>query len=224
MPFCPLVRMVGGIVGAEAWRDCTPKQTGRSFRDACLNLPVHSRAQIVAGEWTEFRLVPLWVTHSDSTHVFREKFLEVATNLLDNNESLGGDAALSRIHQPPLGADPRRKIKIRIFQHEVGVAAPKFEYGLLERRAGLARDGATSGPLPVRVAARTSLCAITACTWEDSIISVRNRFRGKPASWKIASIATAHPGTFDACFKTAALAAIKLVPRHSDFDSLVVCG
>jgi hypothetical protein len=42
-----------------------------------------------------------------------------------------------------------------------------------------------------------------------SIINVRNRFEGKPASSKIASIANAHPGTFKACFKTTALPAIR---------------
>ena len=65
-----------------------------------------------------------------------------------------------------------------------------------------------AGVLPVSVTARTSGCSMTAFTCLLPMSSVRNTPSGKPAWTKISSMASAQPGTFDACFSTPALPAM----------------
>ena len=65
-----------------------------------------------------------------------------------------------------------------------------------------------AGVLPVSVTARTSGCSMTPFTCLLPMSSVRKTPFGKPAVEKISSIARAHPGTFDACFRTPALPAM----------------
>src|SRR5207245_614427 len=65
-----------------------------------------------------------------------------------------------------------------------------------------------AGALPVSVTAFTDGCSITPSTCWLPIIKVRKRFSGKPAWQKIFSIASAQPGTFEACLSTAPLPAM----------------
>ena len=62
--------------------------------------------------------------------------------------------------------------------------------------------------LPVSVTARTRTSSMTGSTCEPASSKVRSSPSGKPASWKTSSIASAHCGTFEACFSTAALPAM----------------
>src|SRR5689334_16449887 len=82
------------IVGAGAWRDCAAQQAHGSQRDAVLDLSVQVIAQIMASKWTDFRAVFQRISHPDGTHLFHKALLEVAPDLLDDDEPLGGDAAL----------------------------------------------------------------------------------------------------------------------------------
>ena len=63
--------------------------------------------------------------------------------------------------------------------------------------------------LPVSVTAATLGSSISAFTSREPTSSDRNRFGGNPASRKTSSSARAHPGTFEACFRTAPLPAIR---------------
>ena len=61
---------------------------------------------------------------------------------------------------------------------------------------------------PVSVTAATRGSAISRATAAPGTSSVRNNPSGSPASRNTSSIASAHCGTFEACFSTAALPAI----------------
>ena len=62
--------------------------------------------------------------------------------------------------------------------------------------------------LPVSVTARMRGSAMTGSIAEPATSTVRSRPSGKPASRTTSSIASAHCGTFEACFSTAALPAM----------------
>ena len=62
--------------------------------------------------------------------------------------------------------------------------------------------------LPVSVTAATRRSSITVVTWSVSISSVWKTPSANPARRKISSIASAHWGTFDACFSRPTFPAI----------------
>ena len=106
------------------------------------------------------------------------------------------------------GADRRGELEVRVREDEIRVAAAELEHGLLQQLARLARDGAAGGPAAGQRRRADQRVLEDRRPRGCRSASVRKRFSGKPARRKTSSIASAQPGTLEACFSTAALPAI----------------
>ena len=131
---------------------------------------------------------------------------------LDHDEPLGRDAALPAVDQPRRGAAPRRPARGRRPRARcTGSLPPSSSTVFFSTRPGLrgdraARGGRCRSASPATIAGR----AMSAVDLPASPISsaAEQRRRGKPASRKSSSIASAQPGTFEACLSRPALPAM----------------
>ena len=130
---------------------------------------------------------------------------------LDDDEALGRDAALAAVHEPRVAAQRRAaRVQVGVGEHDERVAAAELEHRLLERaRRPAPRRRGRPASLPVSVTAAT----------RGSAMSRRHRVGRRPAASGTApagsprratrsSMASAQPGTFEACLSTPPLPAI----------------
>ena len=103
-------------------------------------------AQILPRKRPDLRIVTQRISHFGGAHLAHKELLELPAHLSDDDKALRGDAALSRIHEPSLGADFRGEIEVGIIEDEVRIAAAKLQHGLLQQRAGFACHGSASWP------------------------------------------------------------------------------
>ena len=78
-------------------------------------------------------------------HALDHAALERLAHRLDDDEALGGNAALARVDEPTLRARRDRGDEIGVLEHHVGVAAAELEHRLLDHAAGLGRHRLAGG-------------------------------------------------------------------------------
>ena len=195
---------------ARPVRHLAAAQQPRAFGDALRHLLVQLVAQIARAPSGRRR----WSRPADRRlglgHLRTSCCSKRSCSCLDDDEALGGDAALPGIDQPRLRAGCRGEFEIGVDEHEIGVAAAQLQHASSSAPRRLWRRH-RGRPACCRSASPRAHAGVrsTSPTILLPIIRVRNRFCGKPASTKQRSrCASAQPGTFEACFSTPALPAI----------------
>ena len=102
-----------------------------------------------------------------------------------------------------------RVIEVGILEHDVRIAAAELEHRLFERRARLRRHRFSRGRAArQRHRAHERVLDHRLHLPAADQAACGTRPFGNPACTNISSIASAQPGTFDACFRTPALPAM----------------
>src|SRR5206468_4910968 len=114
-----------------------------------LHLAVEVIAQVVACLRTDLRLGAERIPHPPRSHVGHEQVEEGLGHRVDDDEALGGDAALAVVDEARLGGGARGSPDVGVPEDDERVAPAELEHGLLELAPGLLRDAA-----PGAVAAR----------------------------------------------------------------------
>src|SRR5207253_4925393 len=139
----------GRIEGARAARDLAAEQTLGPALDRLLDLAMEVVTQVHARLRPDLRLARQRIAHATRPELVDELRDELLGDRLDDDESLGGDAALAAVDQARVGRSGGGEVEIRIFQDDERVAAAELEHGLLEHLPSPLSDLA-SGQLAAR--------------------------------------------------------------------------
>src|SRR5439155_721296 len=107
-----------------------------------LHLAMQVVAQVVACLRTDLRLGAERIAHPPRSHLGHEEVEEGLGHRVDDDEALGGDAALAVVDETRLGGGARGGRDVGVLQDDERVAPAELEHGLLELAPGLLRDAA----------------------------------------------------------------------------------
>src|SRR5207247_6314905 len=77
------------------------------------------------------------VAHAAGAQLADEALEERVGHGLDDDEALGGDAALAAVDEPGVGRRARRGREVGVGEDDERIAAAQLEHGLLQLAAGL---------------------------------------------------------------------------------------